>query len=281
MRKEALFLGLILVLSLICGVEGCIQENAVSINASTIANNTVDQTKTETSLEEKYAGLYKEPISFEGYHYCDFVFDPEYETYAKEMEYEFVKFCNLSEKYPLINDFLYNEYSVKIEQENWQVAAAYAGQGQIIINKQFMRAKNLDIYIVHEIAHSATETLNLPTWLNEGIAEYSAYHFFGTESKLSWYGFEGFEKWNPSTATYGDNIKGYTHSGYIIKSFVKKYGDESFKALLRDLYGKIDYDDNIDIKNQKVLAAFRDILKNESLSLTDITCRYSSDSCFV
>jgi len=274
MKKMCLFLGMILIISLMCGVSECTKKDTSIINASITMNNT-------TSLGEEYSRVYKKPTNFEGYHYCNFVFDSEYENYAKEMEYEFVKFCNLSEKYPLINDFLYDEYAIKIEQGEWQFSAWYRGEGQIVINKVFMRAKNLDIYIAHEIAHSATETLNLPTWLSEGIAQYSAYHFFGTDIKLGWYGFEGFEKWDPNTASYGDNIKGYVHSGYIIRSFVKKYGNEQFKALLKELDNKIDYEDSIDLKNQKVLVAFKIVTKNESLSLNDITCRYSSDSCFV
>jgi hypothetical protein len=274
---KLIFIGLICLLVLTSGINSCSEEISQSQNTSLDNKNEMSNMTTPNAK----SCLYKETKAFEGYHYCEFSFDYADEEYAKEMEYEFVKFCNLSEKYPLINDFLYNEYSIRLEDGNWQFSAWYKGNGEIGINKAFSRAKNLDIYIAHEIAHSSTENLNLPAWLDEGIAEYSAHHFFGTEAKLNWYGFDGFEKWNPNTASYGDNIKGYIHSGQIIRSFVREYGEEKFKALLERLDCKINYDDDINTKNQKVLEAFREILNNESLSLEDITCRYSSGNyCF-
>ncbi len=224
---------------------------------------------------EDYSGLYKEPVSFTGYHYCNFVFDYELEDYAKEQEWIFKKFCNLSENYPVIKDFLYDEYFVDVESsDEWQFSAWYYGGGNIIINNKFKRAKNLDIYIAHEIAHSSTENLNLPTWLDEGIAQYSGYRFFGTQTKLTRFWFQGIEKWNPNTASVGENIKGYTHSGYIIRYFVEEYGDNFISDLLKELYGKINYEDDIDTKNQKVLSAFRKVTNNENLSLDDILRKY-------
>ena len=228
----------------------------------------------KNSLEELRAksSLYKKPISFEGYKYCNFVFDVNEEDWVKDNEFVFKKFCDFKTGYPPIKDFLYDEFLILLfnNPDLSLTAALYVGNARIEVNKKFAEAKNLDFYLAHEIAHSSTETLFLPDWLNEGIAQYSAYRYFGTLGKLNSRYWEGLLKWDPHTASIGDNIKGYYHSGYVLKMFVKNYGDETFKSLLFELDGKMKAGDSIDIKNIEILNAVRKVTGNQTIELIDI-----------
>ena len=171
-------------------------------------------------------------------------------------------------------EFLYNEYKVDVEEsDEWQFTAWYAGDGQIYINQKFQDASGLNLqrYLAHEIAHSAAESLYLPTWFDEGIARYSERKFLGTDATLYNRWFDGFEAWDPNNATYANNIKGYDHAAYVVKTFIETYGVEAFKALLIELDGVIGYSDDTDAKNQKVLSAIRTVTGNSTLSLEDVT----------
>lgn len=213
--------------------------------------------------------LYKSPIIFEGYKYCSFVFEANEKPYVKDHEYVYEKFCNLS-SYPLIGEFLYSEYNVDlIDQPEWEIAAQYIGKGEIKINRKYKDASNLDLYVAHEIAHSSTETLNLPGWLSEGIAVYSSYRFFDTESKLTPYYFEGFLTWDPNNSSYSDNVKGYAHCGYVMKKFVDKYGDNAFVNLILELDNKISPNDSIEAKNQKIQDAMKLVSQDNNFVLED------------
>ena len=256
-RNVMLFIGILIVVVFLVYVGFNSQEDD-SIKANT------REVVTSSNLEKK-------SVDFEGYRYCNFVFNYDMEEYVKKLEWAFKKFCNFSEGYPNIREFLYNEYFVEIEEsDEVQFVAWYVGNGKIIINKRFKRGQNFDMYLAHEIAHSAAEALSLPSWLDEGIAQYAAYRFFNVQFKLKWYWFEGVEKWEPSTASISNNIKGYQHTGYIIRDFVESYGDDFIRDLLKELDGKINYGDDIDKKNQKVFDAIRKIVKNESLSVEEI-----------
>jgi hypothetical protein len=109
----------------------------------------------------------------------------------------------------------------------------------------------------------------LPTWFSEGIAEYSAYRFFGTQYKLTPFWFEGFEYWE-TNSSYANNIKGYPHAGYVVRILIEKYGVDAFKQILINLDGKIKRNDNADLKNELVVEAIRDAVNNQSLTLQDI-----------
>jgi len=214
----------------------------------------------------------KKDNSIEGIHYCSFVFDYNDEAYVNKTSYKYKTLCNISE-FPIIGDFLYNQYHVSlVESESSNFAAFYVGNGNIEINKKFKEAKNLDLYLAHEIAHSSTEGLNLPDWLSEGIAEYSAYRYYGTQFKLKRLKHEDILHWNPSGSQtdIGDNIRGYSHSAYIVRKFVDTYGDEALKELIIGLNNKIYYEDTIDIKNKKILEVMQEITGNTNLTLEEV-----------
>jgi len=232
-------------------------------------NNVAEKENSEQTKAD-YGSLQKEEVNFEGYHYCIFVFDPKYENYTKTQNLIYNEFCNVSERFPQIQEFLYNEYKVDIEKEEWQTAALYTGNGIIILNDQFKSAKNLDLYLAHEIAHSSTESLNIPAWFSEGIAEYSGYRFYGTQYKLNPFWFDTFASWDPSYDTYAINIKGYAHAGFVVRHMIETYGVDSFKKILINLDGKIGYSDNTDTKNQKIVEAVREVTGNQTITLMDI-----------
>ncbi len=214
--------------------------------------------------------VFKKPNSFEGYQYCSFVFVDE--DYLDKSGYLFKPLCNISE-YPIIKDFLYDYYSINlVKSEGINFAAYYTGKGNIEISEHFKVAKNLDLYLAHEIAHSSTETLNLPTWLNEGIAEYSAYRYFKTDYKLENLQHKDILHWIPSNSPseIGNNIRGYAHSAYIVKKFVVTYGDDKLRELILALDGRINQEDTIDVKNSKVLEVIREVTNNPHLSFEDI-----------
>jgi hypothetical protein len=248
--------------------------NENPISGLSIGTDKSDIVQETPNIEAPISSLYKKEQNFPGYKYCIFVFDYDKEQYAKDLEWVFKEFCNSSNRYPQIKDFLYNEYKVEIIESNETfVTAWYAGNAKILINKKYQAPKNFDLYLAHEIAHSSVETLNIPDWLNEGIATYSAYRFFDTQSKLtpSWRDdYYSFEYWSPLNATYGVNILGYNHAGYVVKAFIDKYGEGTFKNLLLELDGKIQYYDDIDTKNQKVLDAIRNVTNNQSITLNEI-----------
>ncbi len=219
---------------------------------------------------DNYGGLYKPEKNFEGSKYCIFVFDEQYAEYIVNKT-AYKNFCNLSERFPQIQEFLYNEYKIDMEKnEEWQFPAWYVGDARITLNYKYKSAKNLDLYLAHEIAHSSTESLNLPSWFNEGIAQYSAYKFFGTQFKLTPFWFEGFEYWNPDTASYAENIAGYQHAGYVVKRLVENYGEDVFKKILVNLNGKISYEEDIDTKNKLVIEAIRLATNNQSINLREV-----------
>ncbi len=208
----------------------------------------------------------------DGYKYCSFIFNWEDEPYINKTSYKFKPLCNISE-YPIIKDFLYDYYLVTlVELDTTNFAAQYAGNGNIEINKHFKVAKNLDLYLAHEIAHSATETLNLPDWLSEGIADYSAYRYFGTQYKLGNMKHKDILHWSPSysQSDIGDNIRGYAHSAYIVRKFVDKYGDDKLRELIIALDGKLNFGDSIDVKNQKILEVIQKLTNNSTISMEDI-----------
>lgn len=246
-----------------------------SVTGNVVGNSIISN----TIPENNYLGLYKPSLSLEGYRYCNFVFSYENEKYVLSNEGTYKKFCNFTAGYPNIYEFLYNEYSVDLEKsEDWQFSAWYSGEGKVILNDQFKNAKNLDLYLAHEIAHSSTENINLPTWLNEGIAGYASYRFFGTQFKLNRLWLDNLENWDPNSGSVGDNIRGYTHSGFVIRYYTEKYGDDFIRNLLKEVYGKISYSDTTEVKNQKVLSAFKKVTGNESLTMEDILCKLPSCS---
>ena len=219
-----------------------------------------------------YPSIFKEPTSFIGYTYCSFVFYNE--SYFNKSRFLFKSLCNISQ-YPIIKDFLYDYYSINlIEFDNFTfISAQYVGNGNIEINNHFRHAKNLDLYLAHEVAHSATETLNLPIWLDEGIAQYSSYRYFGTHFKLdNVLIYEDILHWDPSysISEYGDDNRAYAYASYVVKKFVDKYGDTKLRELIIALDGKINFEDSIDVKNQKILEVIQKVTNNPALTIEEI-----------
>lgn len=235
------------------------------ITGSFISDTKIDNYENDSPILNQEEIFEENKTEVEGYRYCNFVFDYENEQWAKEQEWIFKDFCNLSDHYPHIKEFLYDEYKVElVDSDNIENPAWYYGGGVIIINKRFRNAKIFDIYFAHEIAHSAAEDLNLPIWLDEGIAQYSAYRFFGTQGKLK-------RSWYKNIETNWDgSLQAYAYAGNIVMNFIETYGEDKFKEFLIDINGKIDLDDPIEVKNKKVLESLRKVTGNENLTLQEI-----------
>lgn len=236
-----------------------------------------EKTSVEPYAEQTQAVLYKEPTNFEGYRICSLVFDNSTDKaieIIKERESTFVRFCNISEGYSGIQEFLYDSYMIEfVNGSDWEYSAWYIGKGRIKINTWHSDSGALALYLAHEIAHSSTEGQNLPPWLNEGIAEYYAARYFGTHARINKFWFDDFPVWNPLNSTIGENVMGYNHAGYVVRMLVEKYDNNIIKEFLMEINGKIKAEDSVESKNDKVIEALRKVTRDETINLDSVIQR--------
>jgi hypothetical protein len=114
-------------------------------------------------------------------------------------------------------------------------AGEYYGSGVIFLSQE--NPYNLSTTIMHELTHSLTDGMNLPTWLNEGVADYYAYRSLGTSHIKTGYE-EGLEKWgNPDKEEEYDlsefHEEFYEPAHTLVQNFAEKYGEEKLRALLQ------------------------------------------------
>ncbi len=231
-------------------------------------NNSLEKTKIE---ENNLSGLYKSPTSFEGYRYCSFVVEKENVNLFNRKR-DFQPLCNITKDYPIVHEFFYDTYKIEVDRlGTWQFAAAYFGNGTLILNELYPSPEALALTLAHEITHSATESLNLPPWLNEGIASYLSQRYLHISYLQGGYYFDGILEWSPNFNSKTEEIvRFYTQTAYAVRKFTEKYGDDSLKNLLIELDGKISRDDDINTKNQKVLETIQKITNNNTITLKDI-----------
>lgn len=249
---------MIIILSLV----GCVTQPDTTISPA--------GDSTETIEDLRPVPLYKLEKNFEGYKYCIFVFDEEYQSYVEKHEYIFDDFCQIKEKLPHLSDFFYNEYEITFEESDWDIWASYVGNGKVVINKKYWNLKNLDTALAHEIAHSATEGLDLPIWLNEGIAEYSSYRFRGKEDNIHSLYVKDITTLDFYNANFRIRINAYMQSAFIVKKMVERFGDSFIRDLLIEINGKFGRDDGVENKNRVILGAIKKVANNESITMEEI-----------
>jgi hypothetical protein len=200
--------------------------------------------------------------------FCDFITSQNQSRYL-ELNSPLSTICDLRKDDPIIGQWLYDNYTFYYTPLEFPIAAIYAGAGVMKISTGAKMSASLKLYVLHEIVHSSTEELELPTWLAEGIAEYVSYAWIGkNHTKARRY--EQLELWDISTEIRpsGDEaVWAYTNAGYAIRRFVEKHGEESMKAVLLELEGKIGFGEHVTTKNAKVLDAIRTATGNETLQL--------------
>lgn len=135
----------------------------------------------------------------------------------------------------------------------YSTAGEYVGSNIIFLSQE--NPYLLSATMMHELTHSLTDGMNLPTWMNEGVAEYYAYTTLDIFHPKSGYK-EGLEKWgNPIASEEFDltefHQEFYDPSHTLVQNFAEKYGEENLRAL-------VDYFLEHPLKRPSTMKAFED-----------------------
>jgi hypothetical protein len=191
--------------------------------------------ETEEVIVQNETVVLEEPQE-EYLHVCLFKFSIDRQNYLKTFSYIFSRICEKEGVFDHIDKFLPDSYVIEfINNQGPEWEARYVGNKKIEINKKHWTNTMLAESVVHEMSYSATENLNLPPWLEEGIAIYTERRYQGTSVSLHKAYFKDLTLWKPSESSFGDNAKAYEHSGYVVKTLIEKYGNEVINDLLSEI----------------------------------------------
>jgi hypothetical protein len=123
------------------------------------------------------------------------------------------------------------------------------GTGIITITVDNPKNSLLRPVLVHELSHSFTDGLRLPTWLDEGIAEYVKEEITGSSYRVSEYVY--------NLAVWNDNLRSsfierevelrYGTSAYVVREMIDWYGEVEFKEMITEIKdierGEYEFDD--------------------------------------
>jgi hypothetical protein len=127
--------------------------------------------------------------------------------------------------------------------------------------------------MLHELTHALTEKMNLPRWMNEGVAEYYAYEILDIFHAKSGHE-EGLEKWGNPVLSEEFNYtefheKFYDPAHTLIQNFAEKYGEEKLRGVLAYFQeNSLEYPSDMKefyANNEIILGKMRELSEDEDL----------------
>ncbi len=184
-------------------------------------------------------------------------------------------FKKVNNALPLLEELsglkLEDNYAVMWNSQ-YSTAGEYVGSNIIFLSQE--NPYLLSATMMHELTHSLTNTMHLPTWMNEGVAEYYAYRTMDIFHPKSGYK-EGLEKWgNPVKSEKYDlsefHPEFYDPAHTLIQNYAEKYGEDKLREVLKYFQeNPLKYPSNMtefNTNNTLILEKMRELSGDEKLA---------------
>ncbi len=172
---------------------------------------------------------------------CFKMSEMQYKTYLERKDIEL--YCNkLTELNGITGLNFDDNFALFVTSQpvsELRYAARYLGNNSVEVDAFSLYGQKIWVVILHEFVHYGAEGLNLPSWFEEGLADYASYTvndelIYKPEPTP-----EQITEWDPYNNIFDDeeNSRRYNYVAYAIKIFAREHGKDKLPEALR-YYGE-------------------------------------------